>query len=276
MIQQSYSWAYIWRKLYFKKMNALLCSLFVVLIAKLCPTLLGPHGLVVCQAPQSTGFPRQEYWSGLPSSFLHRTNATSPALAGRFFASETPGKPYVHSSPIYNSQDMGFPCGSAGKESSCNVGDLGLIPGSGRSPGEGKGYPLQYSGLENSMHCTVRGVSELDTTERLSLFKTWKQPEWPSAGEWIKMWYTDTMDYCSVIKRRKIGSLVDMWMDQEIIILSEVRQRKTSTIWYHLHVESNIRHKWTYLCSGNGPKDRTDLWLPREKAGGRGKGRGWG
>ena len=45
----------------------------------------------------------------------------------------------------------GFPCGPAGKESACNAGDLGLIPGLGRSPGEGKGYPLQYSGLENSM-----------------------------------------------------------------------------------------------------------------------------
>ena len=47
----------------------------------------------------------------------------------------------------------GFPCVPAGKESSCNVGDLGLIPGLGRYPGEGKGYPLQYSGLENSMDC---------------------------------------------------------------------------------------------------------------------------
>ena len=46
---------------------------------------------------------------------------------------------------------LGFPCGSAGKESACNAGGLGLIPGLGRSPGEGKGYPLQYSGLENSM-----------------------------------------------------------------------------------------------------------------------------
>ena len=44
----------------------------------------------------------------------------------------------------------GFPGGSAGKESACNAGDLGSIPGLGRSPGEGKGYPLQYSGLENS------------------------------------------------------------------------------------------------------------------------------
>ena len=46
---------------------------------------------------------------------------------------------------------MGFPGGSVDKESACNVGDLGLIPGLGRSPGEGKGYPLQCSGLENSM-----------------------------------------------------------------------------------------------------------------------------
>ena len=48
---------------------------------------------------------------------------------------------------------LGFPCGSAGKESACNAGDLGLIPGLGRSPWEGKGYPLQYSGLENSTDC---------------------------------------------------------------------------------------------------------------------------
>ena len=50
---------------------------------------------------------------------------------------------------------LGFPGGSAGKESACNVGDLGLIPGLGRSPGEGKGYPLQCSDLENSMDCTA-------------------------------------------------------------------------------------------------------------------------
>ena len=46
---------------------------------------------------------------------------------------------------------LGFPCGSAGKESACNVEDLGLIPGLGRSPGDGNGYPLQHYGLENSM-----------------------------------------------------------------------------------------------------------------------------
>ena len=47
--------------------------------------------------------------------------------------------------------DLGFPGGSAGKESACKVGELGSIPGLGRSAGEGNGYPLQYSGLENSM-----------------------------------------------------------------------------------------------------------------------------
>ena len=49
--------------------------------------------------------------------------------------------------------NLSFPGGSAGKESACNVGDLGSTPGLGRSPGEGKGYPLQDSGLENSMDC---------------------------------------------------------------------------------------------------------------------------
>ena len=55
---------------------------------------------------------------------------------------------------------MGFPGGSAGKESTCNARDLGLIPGLRRSPGEGIGYPLQYSGLENFMDCIVHGVEK--------------------------------------------------------------------------------------------------------------------
>ena len=53
-----------------------------------------------------------------------------------------------------------FPCGSAGKESAHKAGDLGSIPGLGRFPGEGKGYPLQCSGLENSMVCIIYGVSK--------------------------------------------------------------------------------------------------------------------
>ena len=58
---------------------------------------------------------------------------------------------------------MGFPNSSVGKESACNAGDPDSIPGLGRSPGEGKGYPLQYSGLENSMDCKVHGVSKSQT-----------------------------------------------------------------------------------------------------------------
>ena len=57
---------------------------------------------------------------------------------------------------------MGFPCGSGGKESACDVGDLGSIPGLGTSPGEGKGNPLQYSSLENLMDCIVHGVMKSD------------------------------------------------------------------------------------------------------------------
>ena len=66
---------------------------------------------------------------------------------------------------LHASNAGGLPCGSAGKELACNAGDLGSISGLGRSPGEGKSYPLQYSGLENFMDCIIHG----DTTEQLSL-----------------------------------------------------------------------------------------------------------
>ena len=65
---------------------------------------------------------------------------------------------------------QGFPCGSDGKESDCSARDLDSIPGLGRSPGEGKGYPLQYSGGENSTDCIVHGVAKSQT--RLSDFHT--------------------------------------------------------------------------------------------------------
>ena len=67
-------------------------------------------------------------------------------------------------SPVF----LGFPYGSAGKESTCNVVDLGSVPGLGRSPGEENNYPLQYSGLENSMDCIVHKVAKSQT--RLSNF----------------------------------------------------------------------------------------------------------
>jgi hypothetical protein len=58
----------------------------------------------------------------------------------------------------FKCQIWGFPDSSVGKESPCNAGDLRSIPGLGRSPGEGRGYPLQYSGLEDSMDCIVHRV----------------------------------------------------------------------------------------------------------------------
>ena len=73
---------------------------------------------------------------------------------------------------------MCFPGGSDGKQSTCNAGDLGSVPGLGRYPGEGNGYPLQYSCLENSMDRgawqanLAHGVAELDTTEQISLYYT--------------------------------------------------------------------------------------------------------
>ena len=77
---------------------------------------------------------------------------------------------------------MGFPCGQGGKECTCNVGDLGSIPGLGRSPGGGKGYPLQYSGLEKSMDCIVLGVTKSQTrlsdfhfTSHLKNKREWRQ-----------------------------------------------------------------------------------------------------
>jgi len=82
--------------------------------------------------------------------------------------------------PYFRYPAKGFPDGSVGKESTCNAGDPGLIPALGRSPGEGKGYPLQYSSLGNFMDCIVHGVTKSQT--RLSDFhshstkiKTWKK-----------------------------------------------------------------------------------------------------
>ena len=65
---------------------------------------------------------------------------------------------FVHILP-----SVGFPHSSVGEESACSGGDRGSIPGLGRSPGEGKGSPLQYSGLENSKDCVVHGVAKSRT-----------------------------------------------------------------------------------------------------------------
>ena len=139
------------------------------------------------QASPSLGFSRQEHWSGLPfPSPMHEsekkvkslscvqlsatpwTSAHQALPSMGFFqarvlqwgaiATHWSGVPLLPT-PLF----LGFPCSSAGKESTCKVGDLGSIPGLGRSPGDWKGYPIQYSSLENSMDCIVYGVPKSRT-----------------------------------------------------------------------------------------------------------------
>ena len=94
---------------------------------------------------------------GFPIAQLVKNPPAMQETLVRFLGREDP-------TPVF----LGFPCGSAGKESAYNAGDLGSIPGLGQSPRKGKGYPRQYSGLESSMDCTFHGVAKSQT--RLSNF----------------------------------------------------------------------------------------------------------
>ena len=104
-------------------------------------------------------------WDAISSSrgsSRPRIKPAPPALTGRLFITEPTWKPIYKHTYIH----MGFPHSSVSKESACNAGHLGLIPGLGRSPGEGNGNPLQYSCLENSMdsrawQATVHGVTRI-------------------------------------------------------------------------------------------------------------------
>ena len=117
-----------------------------------------------CSLPVSLsmGFPRQEYWSGLPypspGDLLNPgMEIESPELAW--------GKPRINLFTLRN----GLPGGSDGKESACSAWDLGWVPGSGRCLGEGNSYPLQFSCLDNSMD---RG-SWWATTHEVTRSWTW-------------------------------------------------------------------------------------------------------
>ena len=111
------------------------------------------------------------------------------------------GKIYCRRDRLPTPVFLGFSGGSAGKESTCNVGDLGSIPGLGRSPGEGNSYPLQYSGLENSMDCIVHGAAESRT--RLSAFHFHvsfpelfvEKPIFPLQFSW-KLWQESIYHIC--------------------------------------------------------------------------------
>ena len=164
-------------------------------VAQSCLTFCDAHGH---QAPPSMGFSRQEYGSRLPfpSPGNFPTQGSNPGRPhcrqtlyrlrhqGSHHEKASVRPPYLSAVSV-SSGPQGFPGGSGGKESSCNVGDLGSIPGSGRSPGEGNGNPLQYSCLEN-LHgqrslaaYSPWGHRESDTTEWLSTARQWSLTFWP-------------------------------------------------------------------------------------------------
>ena len=109
------------------------------------------------------GYPLQYSWASLVAQLVKNLPAVRETLVW-FLGWKIHWIRHRLPTPVF----LGLPCGSPGKESACNGRDLGLIPGLGRSPGEGKGYPLWYSGLENSMDCIVHGVAK--TCTRLSDF----------------------------------------------------------------------------------------------------------
>ena len=149
---------------------------------------------------------------------------------------------------------MGFPAGSVGEESAFNAldtGDTGLIPGSGRSPGERNVYPLQYSCLENSMD---RGAWQA-IVQGLAKSQTWLKDFHLLTHSYIYMCvYTYTHMYIMecywIVQNDGILPFLATWVDLENIILGEVRT-KTNIIWYHLYVQNKIWYKWTDLQHRN-------------------------
>ena len=123
---------------------------------------------------------------------------------------------------------MGFPGGSAGKESTCSVGDLGSIPGLGRSPGEGKGYPLHYSGLERSMDCIVHGVTKGRT--------------------WLSDFHSLTCKYCCFPTQADVIAINKVEIDLRALVKSSIsayvsvyRKWPTLLLMQGVQVQSLVR-----------------------------------
>ena len=122
----------------------------------------------------------------------------------------------------------GFPGSSDSKEFTCNTGDLGSMPGLGRSPGGGDGNPLQYFCLENPhgqrslVGYSPEGLQELDMTE----------------VTYLACISISIMEYYLVMRKKEILPFVTTLMDFDSMMLSEIRQRKTKTTRYCLYVES--------------------------------------
>ena len=110
--------------------------------------------------------------------------------------------------------EMGFPHGSASKEPACNAGDLGSIPGLGRSPGERKGYPLQYSGLENSTECIVHEVAKSWRQPRDFHFNHWNRYTVILIGNYYKWYHTFFINIFAIY----VSSLVRYLLDHLLIL----------------------------------------------------------
>ena len=102
--------------------------------------------MCVFSAGEGISSPLQYSWASLVAQLVK-----NPPVMRETWVGKIPLRRERIPTPVF----LGFPCGSAGKESACNARDLDLIPGLGRSSGEGKGYPLQYSDLENSMEYSI-------------------------------------------------------------------------------------------------------------------------
>ena len=143
--------------------------------------------------------------------------------------------------PIHKiSRYLCFPGVSDSKESACNVGDLGLIAGLGRSPGEGKGHPLQCSCLENPMvrgawRATVHGVAKWDTTEQLSLhlFITAKKGNNSSVNEeWTHIKLHNGA--LSAINMSKLLTNQQWWISKSFLLMKKSNTKPTVSFIWHL------------------------------------------
>ena len=143
---------------------------------------------------------------------------------------------------------LGFSCGSAGKESTCNLEDLGLIPELGKSPGEGKGYPLQYSGLESSMDCIVHEVAETQLSNfHFHKLKGLEVYIWKGRGKyWLREAKTILLMFPGGTFLVSLYALVN-WLDPEF--LSEPLQFLSDKA----KVENTVRHLESLF-----------LWIPFE------------
>ena len=155
-----------------------------------CAWLFATLWTVAHQAPLSMKFSSQEYWSGLPFPLPGDLpnpgiKPRSPALEANSLLSEPPG--------LCQLMWSGFHSGSNGKKPACNEGDLGSIPGLGRSPGRGNGYLLQYYCLKNSMnrgawYATVHGVTKSWTwLSDFYFFRNITMWEWILPTTWMNL-----------------------------------------------------------------------------------------